>query len=56
MASKAKEKIGNEKSEDTVVKFKCHVCGKERPIQEMRTITRFVPVLVACQECAKHLR
>jgi hypothetical protein len=55
MATKAKEKADSGKSGDDV-KFKCHVCGRERPIKEMRTVTRFHPVLIACEECAQKLR
>jgi hypothetical protein len=55
MATKAKEKAeGGKSGEET--KFKCRVCGKERPIPEMRTVTRFHPLLIACVECANKLR
>jgi hypothetical protein len=55
MATKAKEKAEGGKSSDEI-KFKCRVCGKERPIKEMRTVTRFVPILIACEACSNKLR
>jgi hypothetical protein len=38
------------------VKFKCQLCDKEKPISEMKTITRFRPVVVVCRECEKDVR
>ena len=56
MAGKAKEKVTAGKPGDKEVCFKCRVCGKDKPLQDMRTVTRFVPVLVVCQDCARILR
>lgn len=38
------------------VTFKCRLCEKEKPISEMKTITRFRPVIVVCRECEKDVR
>jgi len=38
------------------VKFKCRICGKEKPISQMKVITRFRPVVVVCEECESGLR
>jgi hypothetical protein len=38
------------------VTFKCQLCEKEKPISEMKTITRFRPVVVVCRECEKDVR
>jgi hypothetical protein len=38
------------------VSFKCSLCGKEKPISDMKTITRFRPVVVVCRDCEKGLR
>jgi hypothetical protein len=38
------------------VNFKCSLCEKEKPISEMKTITRFRPVVVVCRNCEKDLR
>ncbi len=55
MATKAKEKAEGGKSSEEI-KFKCRVCGRERPIQEMRTVPRFIPQIIACEECANKFR
>lgn len=44
------------KPESREITFLCRRCGKYKPLAEMRTVTRFVPVLVVCQDCAKELR
>jgi len=36
--------------------FLCRRCEKRKPLAEMRLVTRFVPVLIVCQDCAKELR
>jgi hypothetical protein len=56
MADKTKQKDEAVPSRDMEIRFKCRLCGQEKPLQEMRTVTRFVPVLVVCQDCAKTLR
>jgi len=56
MAGKAKGKGESGKTGDMKIHFKCRLCEKEKPLEEMRTVTRFVPVLVVCQDCAKTLR
>ena len=38
------------------VAFKCQCCNRMRPLKEMRSVTRFSPVLVVCSECDKVLR
>jgi hypothetical protein len=56
MAASAKKgaKAGSQKSRE--ITFKCQRCEKLKPIQEMTSITRFRPVLIVCQDCAKELR
>ena len=51
-------KGGTKAKKDAVleVKFKCQLCDKEKPISEMKTITRFRPVVVVCRECEKNVR
>jgi hypothetical protein len=46
----------SEKKEGIEVTFRCQICDRMRPIKEMRSITRFTPVLVVCSDCAKALR
>jgi hypothetical protein len=51
-------KGGNKAKKDAVleVMFKCSLCEKEKTISEMKTITRFRPVVVVCRECEKLVR
>ncbi len=45
-----------EKRKPREITFKCQQCGNRRPIQEMTSVTRFRPVLIVCQDCAKEMR
>jgi hypothetical protein len=56
MAEKTTEKGEAGKSGDKEIRFKCRLCQRERPLHEMRTVTRFIPVLIVCQDCARTLR
>ncbi len=38
------------------ITFLCRRCEKRKPLAEMKLVTRFVPVLVVCQDCARELR
>ncbi|MGD1119248.1 MAG: hypothetical protein ABR886_07145 [Dehalococcoidales bacterium] len=53
-SSKASPKA--KKAEAAEVTFKCRRCEKEKPITEMKIITRFRPVMIVCQECEKEVR
>jgi hypothetical protein len=44
------------KKESIEVTFRCQCCNRMRPLKEMRSVTRFLPVLVVCSECDKALR
>ena len=41
---------------DTGITFVCQCCDKIRPLKDMRSVTRFVPVLIVCRDCEKFLR
>ena len=43
-----------EKEAGAVV-FRCQRCEKEKPLEEMRTVTRFFPLMVVCRECEKEM-
>ena len=45
-----------QKKEGIEISFKCQCCDRIRPLKEMRSITRFLPVLVVCRDCEKALR
>lgn len=55
MSTKPKSKSGDGTSQEVKVTFKCRLCGKEKPIEDMRTIARFNPLLIVCQDCARTL-
>lgn len=38
------------------VSFKCRRCGQQKPLSDMRSVTRFLPVLIVCKDCARELR
>ena len=44
------------KPEPREISFLCRRCETYKPLADMRTVTRFVPVLVVCKDCAKELR
>jgi hypothetical protein len=56
MAEKNNVKDQAGKSGEMEIRFKCRLCEKEKPLNQMRTVTRFVPALIVCQDCAKRLR
>jgi hypothetical protein len=56
MAEKNGEKVKVLRLAEMEICFKCQNCGREKPISEMRTVTRFIPVLIVCQDCARTLR
>jgi hypothetical protein len=43
----------SEAKETKEITFKCKFCGQTKPLAEMRTLTRFFPLIVACRECEK---
>jgi predicted SprT family Zn-dependent metalloprotease len=53
-ATKSGSKEKKQKPEE--ITFKCRLCEKQRPISEMKIITRFRPVIVVCRDCEKALR
>jgi hypothetical protein len=56
MAAKAKAKVDSGTPENTKVTFKCRLCEKVKPLDDMRTVTRFNPVLIVCSECNRTIR
>jgi transcription elongation factor Elf1 len=57
MAAEATKSGSKEKKQKTAeVTFKCRLCEKQKPISVMKTITRFRPIIVVCQDCEKYLR
>ena len=44
------------KSKLKEITFYCSRCEKHKSITEMRTVTRFIPALLVCKDCARELR
>ena len=38
------------------ITFRCQCCEKYKPLEDMRSVTRFLPALVVCRDCAKKIR
>jgi hypothetical protein len=49
-----KEQSGSDETKE--ITFKCKYCGKTRSLDDMRTVTRFFPPVVACRDCAKKMQ
>lgn len=56
MAEKTSKSEGKKKTGLKEITFYCQRCEQYKPITEMRTVTRFVPPLLVCQDCARELR
>ncbi len=54
--NKSKSSSKAKKGKLKEITFYCGRCEKHRPIAEMRTVTRFVPALLVCKDCARELR
>ena len=53
---KKQQDAGKETPEPQEIMFTCRRCQRQRPISEMRTVTRFSPVMVVCLNCQKEMR
>jgi len=38
------------------ITFRCQRCEALSPLVDMRSVTRFIPVLIVCKKCEKELR
>jgi transcription elongation factor Elf1 len=56
MAAETSKSSHKKKQETAEITFKCRRCEMEKPISEMKIVTRFRPVMVVCQNCDKELR
>ena len=55
MAEKA-QSTKTKKKKQAEIKFKCQRCDQMNRLEDMRTVTRFVPMLVVCKNCEKEIR
>ena len=53
---KLEEKDKAKKKGSGEITFRCQSCDKYIPLEEMRVISRFFPMLVVCPECEKEMR
>lgn len=54
--TKSKGEAKAHKDTSSAVTFKCRICGKQKPISEMKIIRRFRPVIFICHECERNLQ
>lgn len=56
MAENLQENGWAKKQKPLQITFKCQRCSKRKRLEDMRSITRFIPVLVVCRDCDKEMR
>ena len=57
MTEELKKEKGTSNNADNIkVKFTCQCCEKKKPIEDMKRIKRFNPVLIVCRDCEKIMR
>ncbi len=56
MAEKNAGRVKDGKSKEMQIRFKCQLCKEQKPLSDMRTVTRFIPMLIVCKDCAKIIR
>ena len=52
-------KVGKGQSgtkESREISFKCRFCGQTKPLDEIRIVNRFFPLIIACRDCEKKMR
>jgi len=52
--TRPQEKASSDETKE--ITFKCKYCGKDKPLDDMRTLTRFFPPVVACRDCERKMR
>ena len=53
---KLEEADSAKKQKPVKITFRCRRCEKLRPLEDMRSVTRFIPMLVVCRDCEKEIR
>ncbi len=56
MAEKAKTAAKTRKKKPGDIMFKCQRCEQMNRLEDMRSVTRFVPILIVCKKCEKEMR
>ena len=55
-AEKIEGKSKTKEGEPKEITFRCQSCNQYKPLEEMRVMTRFFPMLIVCQGCGKEMR
>jgi hypothetical protein len=55
MAAKTKKQDDVKEKAPEKITFRCRSCNKYKPLEDMRIITRFFPLLVVCRDCEKEM-
>ena len=56
MAEKKDTTVKTKKKKPQEITFRCQRCEALCPLEDMRSVTRFIPVLIVCKNCEKELR
>lgn len=56
MTEKSKPAAKTKKPGLPEITFTCPRCNKKSPLEDMRNITRFIPMLIVCKQCEKEIR
>jgi ribosomal protein S14 len=57
MPEEALKEADNTKEKKPVkIYFRCRRCEKLKPLEDMRGVTRFIPMLIVCRDCEKEIR
>jgi len=56
MAEKKDTTVKAKTKKQKEITFRCQRCEVLRPLEDMRSVTRFIPVLIVCKKCEKELR
>jgi hypothetical protein len=53
---KPKEADNAKEKKPLKITFRCRRCEKLKPLEDMRSVTRFIPMLIVCRDCEKEIR
>lgn len=56
MTERKETSVKTKKPKKLEITFRCQRCGTLSPLEDMRSVTRFNPVLIVCKKCEKELR
>lgn len=56
MTEKRQPAAKTKKQRSLEIAFTCPRCNKKSTLQDMRNITRFIPMIIVCRQCEKEIR